>query len=321
MKEKIESIILLSSEVLKYARELPKKNTDSIKNLFKILENFSKYKINNKDIITLSTFIDAICEIKDEIKEESFKNDFISLVNSIILQSGFKEKENNIGTREDLENKIKELEEIIQKHGLIVDEIKDVSAYYENIHENMLSLNQKIEDVEAKEKVLQEIKDYTENKIAKNNFDLLSSGFSTILIDKKSALNTQKDNLIIFGLCIIGIPILVILADIYKWKILFYPSSIVAIITIELFIIYYFKIFLQNYNELKEQILQIDNKQVLLGFISNYLKYKDSNSITDTSIEKLEEIIFSKITPDVKQNPTAPDIASIIDQVIKAIKG
>ena len=73
-------------------------------------------------------------------------------------------------------------------------------------------------------------------------------------------------------------------SNLYKWKLLLYPSSIVSLITIELFVIYYFKIFLHNYNELKEQILQIDNKQALLGFISNYLKFKDMNSITDNSM-------------------------------------
>ena len=46
------------------------------------------------------------------------------------------------------------MEATIEKHEITVTEIEDVSKYYENIHENMLSLNQKIEDVEAKEKIL-----------------------------------------------------------------------------------------------------------------------------------------------------------------------
>ena len=45
------------------------------------------------------------------------------------------------------------------------------------------------------------------------------------------------------------------------------------------------------------------------------------NNITDSSIERLEEIIFSRISPEIKQSPTAPDLASIIDKIIKAIKG
>lgn len=323
MEETIKNILLLRSEILTYSRnnyEL-KEDRDNIEIFLKILAEYSSYTLDIDYLKKLSTQINLINEEENESKNEEFKKDFLINIKNIISKSGYEISKKEESSNIDLEKRIQDLEKIIKDHNSTITEINDVSNYYENIHENMLSLDQKLEDIEKKEKILSNIKEYADSEITKNNINLLSSGFSSILKTKKSELNSLRDNLILFGLFILGIPFTIILADYYKWKILFYPSSIISILTIELFIIYFFKIFLQNYNELKQQILQIDNKQVLLSFISNYLKFKDSTSITDNSIEKLEEIIFSKISLDTNKSPTAPDIASIIDKIIKAIKG
>lgn len=312
MNEKIESIILLKTEVLVFARELDTKDRKLIEKLFRVLESFQEYTFEKDDISKLIDFISKISEDEEEAKQTEFKENFINLINSIF-------KKLNISIND--EDETQSFEKKFNTYIPLLNEIKDVSTYYEDIHENMVSLDQKLEDVSNKEKILESIKEYNEQEIAKNNFTLLSSGFASILKEKKIKLTNLSRLLIGFGIFILLIPTLIICADIFHWRILFYPSSMVALITIELFIIYYFKIFLHNYNELKEQILQIDNKQALLGFISNYLKFKDMNSITDSSIERLEEIIFSRISPDIKQSPTAPDFASIIDKIIKAIKG
>ncbi len=320
MNEEIGNIILLKTEVWGFARELDTKNRKIIEKLFKVLESHQETSFEKDDISKLTDFITKISENKEETKQVEFKQDFIKLINSILkkLDMNINEEDDNSAN---LESKIQIFEKKFNDYIPVLNEIQDVSAYYEDIHENMVSLDQKLEDVSKKEKILESIKEYNNKEIAENNFTLLSSGFASILNEKKTKLTHLSDLLIVFGIFILLIPTLIICADIFHWRILFYPSSVLALITIELFIIYYFKIFLHNYNELKEQILQIDNKQALLGFISNYLKFKDTNSITDSSIERLEEIIFSRISPELKQSPTAPDLASIIDKIIKVIKG
>lgn len=320
MNEKIESIILLKTEILGFARNIDTNDRKLIEKLFKILESSQDYTFDEHDIDKLTNFINKISEEDAEIEQTQFKQSFIELINSILEKLNVSVNEGN-NSSSDLESKIQSFEKKFNDYIPMLNEIKDVSTYYEDIHENMLSLDQKLDDVSKKEKILRTIKEYNEQEIAKNNFNLLSSGFASILEEKKTKLTDLSRLLIGFGTLILLIPILIICADLFHWKILFYPSSIIALTTIELFIIYYFKIFLHNYNEVKEQILQIDNKQALLGFISNYLKFKDMNSITDSSIERLEEIIFSRISPDIKQSPTAPDLASMIDKIIKAIKG
>ncbi|MFW2567877.1 hypothetical protein [Aliarcobacter butzleri] len=320
MTEKIENILLLKTEVLSYARSLKTNDRKIVESLFKLFDSENKYQFDDKEIDALLNFINKINEKSSNINEDEFKKRFIEKIKLLLSKNNI-EKETPVDNTKDLRNKLEKFEDKFSNYISTLDEIRDVSQFYENIHENMLSLDQKINDVEEKEKILKNIKEYNEKEIAKNNFDLLSTGFSNILEEKKNKLNNLLDLLNIFGVVILLIPIFIILADIYHWKILFHTSSIIALVTIELFVIYFFKIFLHNYNEVKEQILQIDNKQVLLGFISNYLKFKDLNSITDSSIVRLEEIIFSRISPDIKQGPTAPDIASIVEKVLKAFKG
>lgn len=320
MNEKIKSIILLKTEILGFAREIDRNDRKIIEKLFKVLESNQDCKFEEDDINTLTDFITKISEGDDNANQPKFKQSFIKLISSILEKLNININDEDSSSSK-LESKIESFEKRFNDYIPILNEIQDVSAYYEDIHDNMVSLDQKLEDVSNKEKILKSIKEYNEQEIAKNNFNLLSSGFASILKEKKTKLTILSCLLIVFGVLILSIPILIICADMFHWRILFYPSSIVALITIELFIIYYFKIFLHNYNEVKEQILQIDNKQSLLGFISNYLKFKDMNNITDSSIERLEEIIFSRISPEIKQSPTAPDLASIIDKIIKALKG
>lgn len=320
MNEKIKSIILLKTEILGFAREIDRNDRKIIEKLFKVLESNQDCKFEEDDINTLTDFITKISEGDDNANQPKFKQSFIKLISSILEKLNININDEDSSSSK-LESKIESFEKRFNDYIPILNEIQDVSAYYEDIHDNMVSLDQKLEDVSNKEKILKSIKEYNEQEIAKNNFNLLSSGFASILKEKKTKLTILSCLLIVFGVLILSIPILIICADMFYWRILFYPSSIVALITIELFIIYYFKIFLHNYNEVKEQILQIDNKQSLLGFISNYLKFKDMNNITDSSIERLEEIIFSRISPEIKQSPTAPDLASIIDKIIKALKG
>lgn len=318
--KEIEYIVLLKPEILAFARDIDDKHRKSIEELLKIFETSEIDMLKTEHIQDLMYFIGKIGKKDNEIRNPSFVRNFSLLVDHILTNANIFVGESKT-CYNNIEDRVQELEDKVGLYNKIFDEIQDVSKYYNNIYDSMVSLDQKLEDVAQKEKILDNIKEYREQEISKNNFDLLSSGFSSILYEKKNKLNILKRLLILFGLIILFIPTTLIICDIFQVKIFNYNSSIVAFIIIELFVIYYFKIFLHNYNEIKEQVLQIDNKQVLLGFISNYLKFKDTNSIADSSINKLEEIIFSRISIGVKQNPMAPDLTSIIEKLSKIIQG
>ena len=93
----------------------------------------------------------------------------------------------------------------------------------------------------------------------------------------------------------------------------------IPLLTIEVFLVYYFRIILHNYNSIDEQILQLENKSSLLKFISDYMEYKQDNNVKHDDISKFEDIIFSKISPNMKTIPTSPDVISLVEKIAKVI--
>ena len=57
-----------------------------------------------------------------------------------------------------------------------------------------------------------------------------------------------------------------------------------------------------------------------MKFISDYVEYKKDNDVSQEDISKFEEIIFSKISPNMKTIPTSPDVISLVEKVAKIIK-
>jgi len=97
-------------------------------------------------------------------------------------------------------------------------------------------------------------------------------------------------------------------------------SGLIPMIFIESIFIYYFKIVLNKYNSITDQIVQLETKQAIMQFIESYVNYKKDNNIKHEEMSKFEEIIFSQISPNLKDVPNSPDIVSIIDGISKAIK-
>lgn len=97
-------------------------------------------------------------------------------------------------------------------------------------------------------------------------------------------------------------------------------SGLIPMIFIESIFIYYFKIVLNKYNSITDQIIQLETKQAIMQFIESYINYKKDNNIKHEEMSKFEEIIFSQISPNLKDVPSSPDLASLIDSISKAFK-
>ncbi|MDD3770349.1 MAG: hypothetical protein PHV10_07060 [Sulfuricurvum sp.] len=320
----VNNIILRRGELNSYAKE--HYDVDSllyIENLFKQLAN--KEQHSNLDILKLQDLENCINSALNEHSSEMDGSNLLSAIKALVPTQN---EEQLAFTLLELQQKIKNIEDKINQSPegnydniseIIKTELKGVEQFYKDVQEGIFSLDQKLEDVEKKEHILAELESVISRDINKQNFELLSKGFQTILSEKKTEKNTFVKYLVFFGLVMMFIPIFALIAQHKQWTLFTELSGIVPLIAIELFAIYFFKIFLHNYSSLKEQMLQIDTKRSLLGFISDYIRYKESNKISDTSIDKLEEIIFSKISPDMKQVPVAPDLVSIIEKILKAI--
>lgn len=96
--------------------------------------------------------------------------------------------------------------------------------------------------------------------------------------------------------------------------------GIIAMLVIETILLYFFRVVLHKYNSLTDQVVQLETKQAVIQFIESYVSYKKDNNLTKEELSKFEDIIFSKISPNLKDVPDLPNIITLIESLSKAVK-
>lgn len=98
--------------------------------------------------------------------------------------------------------------------------------------------------------------------------------------------------------------------------------KLIPLVSIELILIYFFRIILMNYRSTKAQIMQIELRQTLCQFIQSYSEYASELKSKDpTSLEKFENLIFSGILSDSEKLPSTFDGIDQIGTLLKNLKG
>ncbi|CAH7218361.1 conserved hypothetical protein [Vibrio chagasii] len=182
---------------------------------------------------------------------------------------------------------------------------------------NLISvqLKERADEAQVLAKTLEKYKDAF-------NFVGLHQGFGNILDKKKKGMKTIKAIVVLLGLLILA-PLLFSLAISPSFDQDNLIASVTFLITLgslEFILIYYFRITLSNYNDLKSHIMQLELRQTLCQFIQGYSDYavnirKDNKD----ALERFERIIFS----DISSDDTAPSIfdgLETISQFIKSVK-
>ncbi len=97
--------------------------------------------------------------------------------------------------------------------------------------------------------------------------------------------------------------------------------SIVSIISIEIILVYFFRIILVNHRSVKAEILQIELRQTLCEFIESYADYSvDIKAKNPNALEKFENLIFSGILSNPEKLPSTFDGIEQISEFMKNIK-
>lgn len=173
-------------------------------------------------------------------------------------------------------------------------------------------INAKFDQVRELEKKLDVAKDGF-------NFVGLYKGFSKLNRTKKIELRWHRFFLFIMSL--------VVLYPLY-WQLSEIQSTnvdlieLVPLVSIELILLYFFRIILMNYRSSKTQLMQIELRQTMCQFIQSYTEYAAEMKQNDkVSLEKFENLIFSGILSDHQQLPTTFDGVSQIGDLVKSLKG
>lgn len=199
--------------------------------------------------------------------------------------------------------------------------LRDVSAYSEQIEENIVGWDKTIsEQTKKAEELAESLKSYE----TAFNFVGLFDGFNELAISKKEEMRSSKIWMIVFGLLMV-FPLLGELIYIYynrsevgSFHPYFLISAALASLSLTVLLIYFFRIALRSLDGYKTQLLQIELRKTLCRFIQSYSKYSKELKVNNAeSLEKFENIIFSSIVSNDEKIPSTFDG---LDQITNFIK-
>ncbi|WP_290496532.1 hypothetical protein [Alcanivorax sp.] len=94
------------------------------------------------------------------------------------------------------------------------------------------------------------------------------------------------------------------------------------LISIEIVLIYFFRVVLFNYRSVKGQVDQIELRKTLCQFIQSYAEYSGKIKKQDSgSLEKFENLIFSGVLSDPGKIPSTYDGLESLSELIKSTRG
>lgn len=183
------------------------------------------------------------------------------------------------------------------------------------------------QEIEQKKATADELRKKLEEYKIGFNFVGLYKGFSDLAAKKSKESFWLFLSLLAMGAAII-LPLLIEIAILttksYSEEALTLKHLVVLIplISMQIILIYFFRVILNNYRSVKAQIMQLELRQTLCQFIQSYagysmeIKKQDSNAL-----EKFESLIFSGILSDPEKLPSTFDGLEHIGNLIKSVKG
>lgn len=158
------------------------------------------------------------------------------------------------------------------------------------------------------------------------NFVGLYQGFSNLSVKKHSESRRLFWSLIAMGIVILS-PLAVELyyttSGLLKGQTLSYENlvTLIPLISVEVILIYFFRIILLNHRTVAAQKIQIDLRKTLCQFIQSYAEYAAKIKSKDSaSLEKFENLIFSGIISDPEKLPSTFDGLDQIGELVKKVK-
>lgn len=182
-------------------------------------------------------------------------------------------------------------------------------------------------DLSNKEKTVVALQTALEKQETGFNFVGLHKGFNQLKVNKTAYHDSCKKNLFWNGIGLGVVPLIAVIGSIFSFWALdesqfgVNPNSIAAtfsLISLEVILLYFFRINLQACRRVETELLQIDLRMTLCQFIESYSDY--AKKMGGEAMKKFEDIIFSNILPDSAQLPSTFDGMEAINSIIKNIK-
>jgi hypothetical protein len=266
--------------------------------------------------------------------------------------SGIKIKNDAVNNtvNEYLDNEFKlELLYVINSTPLLItkdlfhsDQIKLFSKFDENnetIQETLKAtvktrdeVSQKLDDftklLDSKQETVRNLQSTLNKQETAFNFVGLYKGFNELVKKKQKEAKNIFCFLIVIGSALIAFPLSVMISmhnpddNMPNIAITTHLLNLLPLISLEVILIYFFRVVLHNYKSIKTQVLQVELRQTLCQFIQNYADYsKDIKKDDPAVLEKFENLIFSGIISDSENLPSTFDGMDQITKLLTSLKG
>ncbi|MGQ5713318.1 hypothetical protein ACUIJ3_04135 [Enterobacter cloacae] len=290
----------------------------SDKEIDKLVQYYTYSNYNEKDLLWVKEKMQyALMRWVLTSKRFIEAKDFLSSLNEhkeiAIRSEAIRDAESKV----QIETLTKEsLSSISDRFNTIVHAIKTDA---EEVKKLANDVGKSLEEVKALEERVSKLR-------TKYNFVGLSSGFSQIKDKKEEELRTSEvayKNL--FG-CMFICPLAILLIHVFFPEKLPQGYNILQVflpfITIEMVMLYFFRLSYLEAKSLRAQLLQIDLKLSLCSFIDNYVKYrKEHNTNVRKVLDSFDSVIFSPIQANENNIPSMFDgmeaLANLADKIIK----
>jgi hypothetical protein len=183
------------------------------------------------------------------------------------------------------------------------------------------------EEISQKEVQVKALKEQLGNLETGFNFVGLVEGFRHLAEKKRQEKLVAFNSLIALGILVL-LPVLaeaVLIGlnrdalDKYQQALLF---ALPPLITIEVLLVYFFRVVLVHFRSIKAQLLQLELRTSLCQFIQSYSTYATQIKQKDASaLEKFESVIFSGLISSEEHLPSTFDGTEQLAKLIKSIKG
>ena len=192
--------------------------------------------------------------------------------------------------------------------------LEDAKKHKEQWDRELASQNSQLETQKAEtEKLRDNLREYEHGF----NFVGLHQGFSNL-----SKQKTKEASVLFYSLCGMGATIILSLCINAFYFTTKDWITLIPFISMELMLIYFFRIILINHRSVKAQIIQIELRKTLCEFIQSYVKYSAKIQEKDkASLEKFENLIFSGILSNPENIPSTFDGMEQISKLLKESRG
>lgn len=225
---------------------------------------------------------------------------------------------------------IRDAESKVQIESLTKESLSSISDRFNTIIHSIKTDAEEVKklanDVSKSLEEVQALEERVSKLRTQYNFVGLSSGFSQIKDKKEEELRSSEvayKNL--FG-CMFICPLIILVVHIFSPEKIPQGYNVLQVllpmVTIEMVMLYFFRLSYLEAKSLRAQLLQIDLKLSLCSFIDNYVKYrKEHNTNVRKVLDSFDSVIFSPIQANENNIPSMFDgveaLANLADKIIK----